>query len=183
MRILANQSIALCIDLQERLFPHIDSHSELEAQCIKLIQGLQLLNVPLLLTEQYPKGLGSTLLSVRELLGNIAPSDTPVKACFSCADDEEILHSVRETTAKNLIIFGIEAHVCVLQSVVDFRALGYTVVVVADCIGSRASADKLLALDRMRYEGAIISSCESLLFELCRRSGTDHFKQLSKLIK
>ena len=180
MRIQRSECIALCIDVQDRLFPHIDENSNLEVQCIKLLQGLGFLDVPVLLSEQYPKGLGPTILSIREILDAQQPL---LKSCFSCADDDAIRQETERSGRKTLIVFGIEAHVCVMQTVIDFRARGYSVVVVADCIGSRSSSDKLIALERMRYEGAILATCESLLFELCRDTGTEVFKKLSGIIK
>ncbi len=169
----------MCIDVQERLFPHISGHDRIESGIIKLVNGLSLFEVPLLLSEQYPKGLGPTILALREL----CEGEALVKSSFSCADDDRILSRIRQTQRTTLIVFGVESHVCVLQSVLDFKELGFSVVVVVDCIGSRSDSDHDIAVERMRKSGAILTSCESLLFELCRTSASTEFKQLSALVK
>lgn len=179
MRILKDNSIGLIIDLQERLFPHIHNHEEIAHNTEILIKGLQSLEVPLLVTEQYPKGLGFTIPKIKTALGG----EVLEKTAFSCCDDEGFSAQLRESGKKFVIIAGIESHVCVLQTVVDLLAGGYQPVVVEDCTGSRKPNDKGIAMARIRREGAIVSTYESVLFELCRFSGTQAFKSISKLVK
>lgn len=180
MRIKAGECTGLVIDIQERLFPVIHGHNELLVRVLVLLEGLKILGIPLLLTEQYPKGLGPTVQKVLEVLDN---SEALEKISFSCCGEPDFLTRLKENEKKRVIICGIEAHVCVLQSVLDLLELGFTPVVVADCISSRNHEDKKLAIERMRSEGAIISTSESILFELTERAGNDQFKQISRLIK
>jgi len=180
MRILKDQAIAVLIDVQEKFSPHIHEMETVTQRVEILLKGLQVLGVPVLVTEQYPKGLGSTLPQLQEILGNEQPME---KVAFSCQDDTAFRDRLKETGRKAVILFGIESHVCVLQTVMDLLADGYQPVVIEDCVSSRKKEDKEIALRRMAQEGALISSAESILFELCRLSGTDNFKQISKLVK
>jgi len=180
MRISRDRCAGLVIDIQERLFPHMEGKDELLRKCMILIEGLKILEVPLYLTEQYPKGLGPTLEVISDAIGPVAAIE---KATFSCCDEPGYLSALKNSGRKTLIVCGIEAHVCVLQTVVDLVASGYTPVVVEDCISSRNPGDKRVAIHRMRAEGAVITTCESILFELIRVSGTDEFKAISRLVK
>lgn len=180
MRIHTHESIALCIDIQERLFPHIHNNTAIEKAATILIQGLSILEVPLLVTEQYVKGLGATIPSLAACLGSYKALE---KMCFSCADDSGIMTSIEESGKTTVIMFGIEAHVCVLQTALDLLEKNYRVVLIANAVSSRKEEDKDIAIERMRQHGVIISSYESILFELCRMSGTPRFKQISALVK
>ena len=180
MRINREACIGLVIDIQEKLFLHMDQKDELLRRCIILLEGLQVLKVPVLITEQYPKGLGPTLERINQLLKANNPIE---KISFSCCDEPVFDQSMDRLKHNTLIICGIEAHVCVLQTVVDLVASGYKPVVVSDCVSSRNAEDKRIALERMRDEGAMITTCESILFELTREAGTDEFKAISRLIK
>ncbi len=180
MRLDAHHCMALCIDIQERLFPHIHAHEELAHRCSRLIRGLGVLNVPITVTEQYVKGLGSTIDPVREALGQHEPLE---KMTFSCCGVQDIEAAVLGARRHQIIVFGIETHVCVLQTVLDLLSQGQTVIVVEDCVSSRHPNDKRIAIDRMRQQGAIITTMESLLFELLRAAGTDTFKAISAIVK
>ena len=180
MRISVDNTAGIIIDIQERLFPHIFRREELERNVGILIQGLNLLKVPLLVTEQYRKGLGSTIPSVMENLTNFEPIE---KISFSCCDESRFLRELNLMNKKYIVLAGIEAHVCVLQTVIDLVESGYHPVLVEDCVSSRKENDKMVAIDRMRGEGAIITTYESILLELCRIAGTETFKKISNLIK
>lgn len=180
MRIEREESSGLVIDIQERLCPHMDQHEMLLRHTTVLLKGLRTLGVPVLLTEQYPEGLGSTVDEVQHVLGKFDPIK---KLAFSCCDEPAYLMALEQTGRREVIICGIEAHVCVLQTVIDLVENGYHPVVVADCVSSRKSEDKRVALERMRMEGAILTTMESILFELARVSGTDEFKTISRLVK
>lgn len=149
-------------------------------KCKILIEGLKVLQIPLLITEQYPKGLGSTL---DELRGYFKQDGYIEKIAFSCCDEPAVMQHPAMQHARTVIICGIEAHVCVLQTVIDLQAAGYLAVVVVDGISSRNAEDRDVAVERMRAEGALITSCESILFELARVAGTEEFKAISKLVK
>jgi len=180
MRLTTEDSLCLVIDVQERLMPAMDAADETLARIHLLLEGLKVLGLPFLVSEQYPKGLGSTLGSVKERVGD---SPTLAKVSFSCCDDPALLESLLASGRKNIIVCGVEAHVCVQQTVIDLAALEFRPVVVADCVTSRNPDDAGRALDRMGDEGAIITGAESLLFELTRTAGTDTFKAISKLVK
>ena len=180
MRILKENTLAVIIDVQEKLFPHMSEYEELEHYLNILIKGLKLLDIPLIVTEQYTRGLGFTIPSLASSLQNFSPFE---KTSFSCCDDTYISEGIQEYKPVHIIVAGIEAHVCVLQTVTDLIQKGYIPVVIADCISSRKLLDKQIALERMNKEGALISTCESVLFELTRFSGTDLFRAVSKLIK
>ncbi len=180
MRISAQNSIGVVIDIQDKLLPHIFEHERVVANTRKLIAGLQVLDIPLIVTEQYPKGLGPTVSEIREMFPKF---ETIEKMSFSCCDHPPFAAHLEEIGRMQLIISGIEAHVCVLQTVMDAVRLNYQPVVIADCISSRKPDDMTIAVERMRREGVIISTVESILFELCREAGTDTFRQISKLIK
>lgn len=181
MRILKEDTLAVIVDIQERLFPHISEHEKLLENSLKLISGLQTLEVPLVITEQYTKGLGKTLEPIVTKLEN---SYQPIeKIDFSCYGSNDFADLIKNHGKKNIIVFGMETHVCVLQTTLDLIEHGYNPIVIEDCVSSRNLNDKNIAIHRMRQEGAIISSLESILFELCRKAGSDTFKAISKLVK
>ena len=180
MRILTENTLALVIDYQERLLPHIHENHQLLENTILLIKGLKTLEIPLLVTEQYRKGLGMTTSEISDLFSCFNPME---KVSFSCLDDRVFYKTLADNGKKNVVICGIEAHVCVLQTAIDLIENDYVPVVVADCISSRKLQDKQTAINRMRQAGAIITSYESILFELCRVAGTGQFREISKLVK
>jgi nicotinamidase-related amidase len=180
MRIEKKDSVLVVVDIQERLFPHIYNHEILEKNCNILIAGMKVLDVPILVSEQYSKALGHTISSVRETLGDHLPME---KICFSCCGEELFLNHLKQLGKKHIILCGVESHICVLQTALDFQEIGFQVVIIEDCVGSRKPNDKLHAVERMRQAGVIISTYESILFELCQVAGTDQFKAISKLVK
>lgn len=180
MRIHRENTTGLIIDIQERLFNHIHQNEALKKNVRILIQGLRLLDIPLLVTEQYSKGLGETIPEVKDLIGEFRPIE---KITFSCCDESRFLRELNMLNRKYVILAGIEAHVCVLQTVLDLVENGYVPVLVEDCISSRKLNDKTIGIERMRQEGSIITTYESVLLELCRVAGTETFKKISGLIK
>ncbi|MCP4312608.1 MAG: hydrolase [Bacteroidetes bacterium] len=180
MRVRADECAGLVVDMQERLFPAMHGGENLLLRILLLIEGLKILEIPVLVTEQYPKGLGVTLNPLSEKLKQY---EIVEKISFSCCGEPRFLSALEQLNKKSLIICGIEAHVCVLQTVIDLIERGIRPVVVADCISSRNPEDKVVALDRMRQEGAVITTCESILFELTRVAGTSQFKSISRLVK
>jgi nicotinamidase-related amidase len=180
LRIFSSETIALVIDIQEKLFPHIDNHKNLQTNCEILLSGLNVLNIPTVVTEQYPKGLGPTIKNISGIVKDFNPIE---KLTFSCCGENKFLETLKEHGKRNILICGIEAHVCVLQTVMDMIERGYHPVIIEDCVSSRKSSDREIAIKRMAREGVIITTYESILFELCEVAGTDQFKQISKLIK
>jgi nicotinamidase-related amidase len=180
MRIFKEECSGLVVDIQERLFPVMDKKDQFLKRILVLLEGLKVLKIPLLVTEQYSKGLGSTIEPVKQALETYAAIE---KIAFSCLDEPAFSGALGQLGRKKVIICGIEAHVCVLQTVMDLLDGGYSPVVVADCITSRCPEDKTTAIGRMRASGAIITTSESILFELVRVAGTDDFKTISRLVK
>jgi nicotinamidase-related amidase len=180
MRILKDRSCLLIIDFQERIFPFIHEHEKLLQTVPMLIRGMKILEVPVIITEQYTKGLGLTILPVSEAAGDAVRIE---KSSFSCCGEPRFNLELATSGKENVIIAGIESHVCVLQTVVDLRRQGYNPVVVEDCISSRKPNDKLISVRRMQQEGAVITTYESILFELLRNSGGEAFKAISRLVK
>ncbi len=169
----------LIIDIQERLMPVIAESETVFNNINKLIQGAQILNLPILVTEQYPKGLGHTCPQLQ------LPEDQTIieKSCFSCLLSDDVNETLETLKIKSLIIAGTEAHICVLKTALDALQKQYDVHIIADAVSSRTLQNKQLALDRMKQSGAFISSVEIVLFQLLDYAGTDQFKQISKLIK
>ena len=180
MRILKENTIGLVIDIQERLVPVMEDNDQLVENCSKLIQGLHILGVPLLVTQQYTKGLGDTITEIKTIIPDF---DFIEKKDFSCLDEPVFAEKLALSGAKNVIICGIESHVCVLQTAIDLEDAGYTPVVIMDCISSRSFDNLDLAAERFRYEGIMMTSLESILFELTRSAGASEFKDISKLVK
>ena len=180
MRILKENCLGLVIDLQEKLFPVMADKERLLVQCQRLLQGLGHLAIPVLVTQQYSKGLGETLPELQSLFTTFEVIE---KGSFSCLD-EPIFASQLVNSGKNVVLIcGIESHVCVLQTAIDLQEKGYTPVVLADCVSSRNPEEKEIALQRFATEGIRISSVESILFELTRSSAAAEFRAISKLIK
>lgn len=180
MRIKKEDTIAVVIDVQKRLYPFISDNEKLTGNIVKLIKGLRAIGIEILVTTQYVKGLGDTIEPVKEALGEFSHME---KMSFSCCGDDNFITEIKKSGKKNVIICGIESHVCVLQTVIDLLEKGYRPVLIEDCVSSRNPNDKKFAVERMRQEGALISTYESILFELLEVSGTDTFKEISKIVK
>lgn len=181
MRILAEDTLALVVDFQERLIPVIHQQEELLHNTAILLKGLKALQIPMLVTQQYTQGIGMTVPVLTEIFGeNFCYDD---KITFSCAEDDVIMSKIAKSGKKNIIICGIEAHICVLQTVIDLIAKGYQVILVEDCVGSRKESNRQIGIKRAISEGAILVTYESILFELTRVARTDVFKEISRLIK
>ena len=180
MRIFKENTIGLVIDIQERLVPVMEENEQLVENCTKLIQGLQILGLPILVTQQYTKGLGETIDEIKSVINDFKYIE---KKDFSCLDEPVFAEKLALSGAKNVIICGIESHVCVLQTAIDLKEAGYTPVVVFDCVSSRSFDNIDLAAERFRYEGILMTSLESILFELTRSAGAPGFKEISKLVK
>ena len=164
--------------------PVIDRNAAVAANIERLIRGFHLLDtMPVVVTEQYVKGLGGTIEPLRRALEETAGYQPLEKACFSAQGNGEFQAALRLLKKKQVIVAGVEAHVCVYQTVIDLLAGGYDVTIVADAVSSRTAENRELAIRRMMSEGAHLSSTEMVLFELTVSSGTDEFRAISKLIK
>ena len=181
----ATHSHLLVIDVQERLVPAMSHGETVVANAARLIEAARQLRVPVTISEQYPKGIGATVAPVRDAAGDAA--HVFAKMSFSCLKDEAIAHHLsasREAGARNqIVIAGIEAHVCVLQTALDLGTAGYDVYVVADAIASRDPASRELALRRLEQAGVHLVTVEMVIFEWLERAGTADFKALMRLVR
>lgn len=165
----------LIIDVQERLFDHVERSCEMMHSILKMARGAKILKLPIVSSEQYPQGLGATIAPIKSCLG---PEQVyPSKTLFSAAP------LVEELNREQWILTGIEAHVCVLQTAKDLLAEGKEVVVLNDAISSRSIYDFSTAIAEMRDLGIRISSAETVLFELLCDANVPEFKEISKLVK
>ncbi len=180
MKIKADNCVFVQVDVQERLFPHISNKEELEKNLITLVKGLKLHEVPLIINEQYKKGIGETIASLRELIYDYPHFE---KTTFSCCGNEDGLAAIKATGKKFVILAGIETHVCVLQTALDLLEEGLQPVLVTDCVNSRKESDKDMAIQRLIQAGVIPTTYESLLFELTVNAKHPKFKEVSKLVK
>lgn len=180
MRIKAQDCAFVQVDIQERLFPHIANNEELEKNLIILIKGLKLHGIPFFVNEQYKKGIGETIASLRELTNEDPHFE---KTTFSCCGQEDGLAAIKASGKKIVILAGIETHVCVLQTALDLLEHGLQPVLVTDCVNSRKEKDKDMAIQRLIQAGVIPTTYESLLFELTVNAKNPVFKEISQLVK
>lgn len=177
MLINIDRSCLLVIDVQEKLIRAIQDYETIIANCAWLIKIANRLGVPILASEQYPKGLGHTIAVLHELV----PEDSIMaKTHFSCSAEPACLARIDAGQREQMILIGIEAHVCVLQTALDLLRQGKTVYVAADCTGSRQPRDLELALARMRSEGVRVVSREMVVFEWLEKAGTEQFREISR---
>lgn len=169
----------LVVDMQERLAPAMSNFAPVEKYNRVLVQAATELGLPVIATEQYPKGLGPTLPSIREVL----PSAPLVKMHFSCGAEPEIVKALAGTGRKQVLLTGIESHVCVLQTARDLLDQGYEVHLCADAVTSRFEEHKRVALEQIRDMGAIITTAETAIFDLLHLAGTPEFKKVSPLVR
>ena len=175
-----NQTALLIIDVQERILPVISNYLLVVENTLKLIKGFKVLGLPLYYTEQYPKGLGPTVSSITKELGELKPFD---KMSFSCSGASDLFEEFKKKNLSQIVVCGIESHVCVQQTVLDLIENGIQVNLAADAVSSRKEIDYNTALNRMRHHGAEVTTTESILFELLNICGTPQFKDISKIVK
>ena len=180
MRILKNNTAGLIIDIQEKLFPVMWKKTRLLKNCTTLIRGLSALEIPLILTQQYTKGLGNTIPEIQSALSGVPYIE---KREFSCCDEPAVTEKLRKINATNIIICGIESHVCVQQTAIDLKEAGLNPIVIIDCVSSRKAESIKLAKERFRFENIMMTSAEAVLFELTRSSASPEFKTISQLVK
>jgi nicotinamidase-related amidase len=178
--IIPKQTLLLIIDVQGRLAQCVVQPAALESSISKLVRACAILDVPVLLTEQYPKGLGSTIGILKELL----PGNVPVeKLSFSCCGTPEFMKQLRSFNRNDILVVGMEAHVCVYQTAVDLLEFGYNVHLVTDGVSSRTEENRMLGIRCIEKAGASLTSTEMAVFELLRVAEGDQFRAISKIIK
>lgn len=176
MRMQLEETVAIVVDYQERLMPAMYNEVELTECARRLLEGLKVLEVPMILTQQYTKGLGETIQVLKDASGEISHVE---KLRFSAYED--IKEQIQEK--KYVIVCGVEAHICVLQTAMDLAHNGYVPILVVDCISSRKQLDCDIALERAKQEGILLTTHEAVLFELLETAGTASSKAIQKIIK
>ncbi len=173
-------SVLVVVDMQERIIPKIFDSRTVVGNAITLIKSAEILNIPIVVTEQYPKGLGPTIPKIKDL---ITPWQPIEKICFSCFENSDFSRKLKELKRDNIILCGIESHVCITQTALNGLKLNYSVFFVKDAISSRTENNRETGFERMAQAGAIPVSTEMAMFELLREAGTDKFKQMVSMIR
>ena len=181
MRDLTHETTALLlIDLQQNLLPAIDGHEPLIRACETLIDGLALLDIPTILTEQYRRLLGPTADSIRNRLSGLEPLP---KMTFDCCGEPTFMEALEQTGRRQVIIAGIETHVCVLQTACSLARLGYGIFLAADACGSRKPQDHDLGLEWMRQQGVVVGTVEMLVFQLIGTAAAPEYRKFARILK
>ncbi|NWF97552.1 MAG: hydrolase [Nitrospirae bacterium] len=175
-----NNVALVIIDIQERLAAVMKEKDKVINNCLHLVELSKLLHIPIILTEQYPKGLGLTVEEIKNALPEYSPIE---KLTFSCCDEPSFINEVRKINKKTLILSGMESHVCLLQTCIGLLSIGYNVHVVKDAICSRTKDNWKTGIEFMRDAGAVITCTETVLFQLLKIAGTQEFKTISARIK
>ena len=175
-----DNSLILAIDFQVRMMPSIKDNVELARKAAVFLEGCRILGVPIVTTQQYTKGLGETIPEVKEALGEFEPVD---KITFSCCGNSDFRVKVTQAERNSILVMGVEAHICVQQTVLDLMGGGYYVYVIADCIGSRFETDRRYAESLMTKAGAVFTTYESVLFEILASADHPKRKEISNLVK
>ena len=174
-------TLFLIIDIQERLLPAVSESDNVLKYSTILAKAAEILKIPLIISEQYPKGLGNTVNNILDVM----PKNTQVveKTTFSCMQTESLAKAIKASMASQVVICGIESHICVAQTALDITSTGTQVHILSDAVSSRKKSNKDNALTRLSRAGIVINNTESALFELLIEAQGDEFKAISKLIK
>lgn len=183
MKLDRNNAVLVVIDVQERLMPVIHGAAVVERNVERLVRACHILGIPTILTEQYPKGLGPTIPSIRAAFEETSGYHPLEKMSFSAMGSPAFAAHLDTLARKQILIAGIETHVCVHQTVRDLLATGLSITLIADALSSRTPENKEIALRRMTTDGANLSSTEMTLFELLVKSGTEEFRAIANLVK
>ena len=177
------EAVLAIVDIQERLLGALaeDRRTAVVERALIAVDTALVLGVPVLVSEQYPKGLGPTAAPIRERLGDqFAPVE---KLAFSCGRSPEFRQALERTGRREVILCGVETHVCVLQTALDLQRDGYRVLVAADAVASRRDFDRDTALALLRQAGVTIGTTEMFAFQMLECAGTDEFKQIAKIVR
>jgi nicotinamidase-related amidase len=176
----SDDAILIVVDIQEKLIRAMFEKEKMLENVMKLIKGILLFDIPILITEQYPRGLGQTVSEIASLIPDYKPIP---KLSFSCCDNQQFMQALSQSGKTQILLIGIETHVCVYQTAIDLINLGYQVNVVTDCVSSRTKENIHLALHRMEIESAKLTGVEMALFELLKIAEGDKFKDISNFVK
>ncbi|MDN4493624.1 hydrolase [Ureibacillus aquaedulcis] len=174
------ETVLVLVDIQGRLAEIVHDSELVISNIVKVAEGAQILDLPVLWLEQYPKGLGPTVEKIAQALPNYKPIE---KITFSAYDTPEFVEQLEATKRKKVLIAGIETHICVYQTAAQLIHKGYEVEVLADCVSSRTDKNHEIGLDKMMQLGVKVTSVEMALFEMLQIAKGDQFKAISKLVK
>lgn len=180
LRIDKQQASLLVIDVQERLLPHIDNADGVLTQTVRMLRAARELGLPVTVSEQYPQGLGPTNPGILDAAGDAPRIE---KLSFSFCGCEAGRARVASLDRSQILLVGIETHVCVQQTALDLLEMGLLPIVLADAVSSRRSSDCEVALARLRDAGALITTVESAIYEMMVESGTELFKRLLPIVR
>ncbi|MCB1755183.1 MAG: hydrolase [Gammaproteobacteria bacterium] len=176
----AEDSVLLIVDIQEKLSPHIFETEKVTENSARLIKTAKRLDIPVVITEQYPRGLGHTVSALQPLLDGCTVME---KIHFGALYEPAIVDRLAEIGRRKVLLTGSETHVCVMQTALALKELGYTPSIVEDASSSRRAIERATGLKRMQQEGVLSVTTEMLMFEWLHRAGTDEFRDVLKLIK
>ena len=178
MRLTPSQSTLCLIDVQEKIIPTIPTGQQVLTECCRLVEAANLFKIQILFTEQYPKGLGQTVKPLATKIKNQKPIE---KLSFSCCGTQRFLDQI-SPDVETLIVCGIETHICIAQTVLDVLQAGFRVCIAVDAVGSYREQDHTVALRRLEGAGAVLSTAEAILFELCGTAENPDFKKMQQLV-
>lgn len=173
-------AVLLIVDIQERLAVVMKDRDKVVKNCLHLIELAKMLNIPVVVTEQYPKGLGRTVGEIKEAVPEYRPIE---KAAFNCCREQAFLDEIRKLNRRTIILTGMETHVCVLQTATGLLQEGFTLHVVQDAVCSRTEENRRTGLEFIRDAGGVVTCTETALFQLLKVAGTEEFKKISQRIK
>jgi nicotinamidase-related amidase len=180
MKLERDRAVLVVVDVQEAFRPAVLDFERVVRNVATLVAGANALDVPILVTEQYPKGLGRTVPELAEHLDRVKPIE---KVCFSAAGSREFNGALAASGRDQVLLCGIESHVCVNQTADDLIGRGMEVQVAQDAVTSRSKQNRKLGLHKMERSGAVVTSVETALFELLGAAGTPEFKEIQRLVK
>lgn len=175
-----NDTALVVIDVQEKLFRAINEKEAMVRNLEVLLRGAAVLEIPLLVTEQNPAGLGPTLDGLVELMPAV---ERIPKFSFSCCDEPLFMQALEALDRRNILVAGIETHICVYQTAVELARRGYQVQAVADCVASRTAFNNTIGLERMKAGDVSLTSAETVLFELMKTARHEKFRAVQKIVK
>ncbi len=175
-----DNAVLVIIDIQDRLASVMKAKDDVIKNCLHIVELSKMLNIPIVLTEQYPNGLGPTVAEIKEQLPLYHPIE---KLSFNCCEEPNFLNEIKRLNKKALILTGMETHICVLQTCIGLLNEGYNVHLVRDAVCSRAKENWKTGIEFMRDAGAVVTCTETVLFQLLKVAGTEEFKAISKRVK
>lgn len=175
-----NNSILVVVDVQGKLFQVMHEKEFLLKNLLNLIQGVKVLGIPVVLTEQNPQRMGVTVAQIKELLNE---ANAIPKLTFSCCANEGFMDVLKPLNRRQVLLCGMETHICIYQTALELKVCGYEVEVVSDAVSSRTAENKEVGLEKLKAAGIGVTSVETALFELLRTAQGDSFKEILKIIK